>query len=302
MKNKKLCIAAVACLLVFAAAGIFCLNGKISLNLRSTVEENDTDKLSCTQQSENSEELSQEEEELLEVSSDISVSDEMQKNADTESQTDGTDESDGGDDEQPFGFIDYEGQEETAEYWREYAEADDDIWKPDTEKEETAEFEYPDGWLEYFNQKTEELKTMFPEGKYWNSMGCGSMSYLNVTDIPCSHSDFEEIYCNTYDGLSSEAYPYVDTSTQCWGFSSMLSDYVFGEAAPAVRFLNYDNIHIGDQAVIYNNSHTVFIIDKTDEYVVVAECNADYETCRISWGRKIPREELTGFYITRWDW
>ena len=40
---------------------------------------------------------------------------------------------------------------------------------------------------------------------------------------------------------------------------------------------------------------------KTDDNVIVAECNADYETCMISWGRKIMREDLQGYYITRWN-
>ena len=33
-------------------------------------------------------------------------------------------------------------------------------------------------------------------------------------------------------------------------------------------------------------------IDKTDEYVIVAECNEDLKSCKISWGRKIMREDM----------
>ena len=81
----------------------------------------------------------------------------------------------------------------------------------------------------------------------------------------------------------------------------MLSDRIFGKDAPAKVFYNYDDIRLGDQARINNNSHTVFIIEKTDDYVIVAECNADYKTCIINWGRKIYRKNLNGFYITRWQ-
>ncbi len=101
--------------------------------------------------------------------------------------------------------------------------------------------------------------------------------------------------------MSDDAYVYKDTSTQCWGFASYLSDYIFGSDAAAERFYNYDSLRVGDQARIQGDSHTVFILEKTDDYVIVAECNADYETCMISWGRKIMREDLQGYYITRWN-
>lgn len=273
-------------------ACIFYLSVFKNRAFRSSTAKNDLDVLGSTQAEESSDSAQAEEETLFseqDTAGDETLEYSEANYVDNEAETQNNNAQD-------------EAEEGTEEYWRKYADPDDEIWKPDTAPEETAEFEYPEGWLDYFYSKIDELKTMFPDGKYWNSMGCGSMSYLNVTDVPCCNSIFGELYCNTYNGRSSEAYPYVDTSTQCWGFASMLSDFVFGENTSAVRFLNYDNIHIGDQAVIYNNSHTVFIIDKTDEYVVVAECNADYEACMISWGRKIPREELTGFYITRWEW
>ncbi len=159
--------------------------------------------------------------------------------------------------------------------------------------------EYPDEWLEDFNKKIIELQKEFPSGTYWNH--AGSMQDGNsVTNTPCNHSKDGELYCNSYHGNSDNAYDKKMTSVQCLGFASMLSDKVFGTDAEATRFENYDDIRIGDQARINNNSHTVFIIDKTDDYVVVAECNADYKTCIINWGRKIPREKLKGWYITRW--
>lgn len=164
--------------------------------------------------------------------------------------------------------------------------------------------EYPDGWLESFNSRIIELQKIFPKGMYWNHMGCepGSVDEMySVTDIPCNHSLYGEVYCNSHHGKSDEAYPYRATSIQCWGFGSLLSDLVFGEDAPVYRFENYDDIRIGDQARIGYDYHTVFIIDKTDEYVVVAECNADLETCQINWGRKIMREDLVGWYMTRWE-
>ena len=106
------------------------------------------------------------------------------------------------------------------------------------------------------------------------------------------HNEYGERYCNAYYGKSDDVYPYEATSVQCRGFASLLSDLVFGEDAPVRVFENYDELRIGDQARIDGDYHSVFIIDKTDEYVIVAECNEDLKSCKISWGRKIMREDM----------
>ena len=161
----------------------------------------------------------------------------------------------------------------------------------------TSTVTYPEGWLTSFNTQIEQLKQEFPSGYYWNDAnGTGNGG---VTQTPCNHS-YNTYYCNLYLG-NSTIVGGLGMGTQCAGFSSMLSDRIFGKDTPAKIFYNYDDIRIGDQARINNNSHTVFIIDKTDEYVIVAECNADYNSCIINWGRKIYRKNLTGYYITRWQ-
>ena len=156
---------------------------------------------------------------------------------------------------------------------------------------------YPDEWLNNFNTLILQLQNEYPKGYYWNH--ANNTANGSVTTTPCNHR-INEAYCNTYQGKSTIACGF-DIGRQCAGFASMLSDRVFGKDAPVRIFYNYDDIRIGDQARINNNSHTVFIIDKTDDYVVVAECNADYKSCIINWGRKIYRNNLTGFYITRWQ-
>lgn len=177
------------------------------------------------------------------------------------------------------------------------------------ELKKPSETVYPPGWKSTFIEKLRKLRQLFPDGAYWNHMGtaeewggAAAKNWHRTTDTPCSHSEYGEEYCNEYNGKSSTAYPYTDSSTQCWGFASLLSDMVFGKDAPVTVFYDYDSIRLGDQARIYNESHTVFIIRKTSEYIEVAECNADYETCMIHWGRKIYREELQdAWYITRWE-
>lgn len=158
--------------------------------------------------------------------------------------------------------------------------------------------QYPEGWLESFNQIIIQLQEEFPKGMYWNHMG-STENGNGVTDTPCNHKTNGETYCNSYHGNSDDAYDTRMTSVQCLGFASMLSDRIFGTDAEAIRFTDYDDIRIGDQARINNGTHTVLIIDKTDEYVIVAECNADYKTCIINWGRRIPRDQMSGWYISR---
>ena len=163
---------------------------------------------------------------------------------------------------------------------------------------------YPDGWIEDFNKKILLLQNMFPDGLYWNHMDTKlneNNNVYNVTTIPCNHSINGESFCNEYKGKSDEVYPYESACVQCRGFASLLSDMVFGEDANIRVFENYDDLRIGDQARIDGDYHSVFIIDKTDEFVVVAECNEDLNSCKISWGRKIPRDKMAGWYISRWE-
>lgn len=166
--------------------------------------------------------------------------------------------------------------------------------------------EYPENWINDFNEKIIILQNVFPNGKYWNHMGHEASNpeetnnIYSVTDIPCNHSKYGEAYCNAHYGKSDDLYPYEATCSQCRGFASLLSDLIFGEDAPVRYFENYDELRIGDQARIDGDYHSVFIIDKTDDYVIVAECNSDLETCKIQWGRKILREDMDGWFISRW--
>lgn len=157
--------------------------------------------------------------------------------------------------------------------------------------------EYPEGFIEEFNSKIIDLQKEFPKGYYWNHMG-SAVNSNSITKTPCNNWVNGTKYCNEYQGKSTIVCGFK-IGRQCAGFASMLSDRIFGKDANARIFYNYDDLKIGDQARIDNNFHTVFIIDKTDEYVIVAECNSDYKTCEINWGRKIYRNQLKGYYIIR---
>ena len=139
------------------------------------------------------------------------------------------------------------------------------------------------------------LEREYPDGSYWNRKGTGVNG--SVTKIPGNLNENEND-CNSYYGISTGILGY-EIGRQCAGFTSMLSDRLYGTEAPARVFSDYSELQVGDQARIYEDNHTVLITEKTDDYVRVAECNADYITCQINWGRKIPREEMWGYYITR---
>lgn len=166
------------------------------------------------------------------------------------------------------------------------------------ETEEVAPKPYSEGWKKWFDAQTEQLQEEFPDGRYWNHVGHDA-DYLGVTQTACNHRATGPVFCNRYDCASTRACGW-GYGTQCAGFAGMLSDRVFGADAPVKIFYDYDAIRPGDQARINGDVHSVFILEKTDDYVVVAECNAGgMNNCLISWGRVIPRAQMDGFYLTR---
>ena len=161
---------------------------------------------------------------------------------------------------------------------------------------------------EQAREKILQLQKKFPHGAYWNLMGVGSHSgreaWEIVTKTPCNHWLYGSSYCNYYYGKSSVPVIGITESIQCLGFASMLSDQIFGKDAPVRMFYEFDKLRIGDQIRLTNAEHSMVVIEKTGDQITVAEVNADYSTCRISWGRKLTRRELANyggaFYITRY--
>lgn len=139
---------------------------------------------------------------------------------------------------------------------------------------------------EQIMEKLKKLAEIFPAGKYWNHFS-ENYDVYSLTDIPCNY-DKDYNNCNTYVGMINTIMPYWVTGKQCLGFASLCSDYIFGKSENIRAYNDFDQIQIGDQIrtnvnTIYGN-HSALIIDKTDEYIVVMECNADYKTCKIEWG------------------
>ncbi len=154
-------------------------------------------------------------------------------------------------------------------------------------------------------QKINELRSIFPAKRYWNHHNTEANNPYDVyatTDVPCSNFEEKCAYCNIYKGITNTVMPYAVKGSQCLGFASLCSDYIFGANENIRVYYEFSQIQIGDQARINNDNHSVLIIDKTDEYIVVAECNADYKTCVIGWDRKITKDELSNcksWYVSR---
>lgn len=151
----------------------------------------------------------------------------------------------------------------------------------------------------------EQLQQEFPDGMYWNHMGLEEGSPSTVTDTPCDHSAYGEDFCNSYDGATGELFPQYRPSIQCLGFASLISDRLFGVDAPVTVHRSFDRLRLGDQIRLTSDMHSMVVIEKGEDWVRVAECNADYNSCRIGWGRSLSRGELEEYgeeleYITRW--
>lgn len=167
----------------------------------------------------------------------------------------------------------------------------------------------PDLYYEV-KQKLSALQKKFPSGKYWNhrtsESTAGKAPWEIVTDTPCNHSSYGTYYCAEYQGPSSVPVVGSTWSRQCLGFASMLSDQIFGKDAPVKTFHEFDKLRIGDQIRLFDEEHSMVVIEKTADSISVAEVNADYSTCKISWGRKISRQSMeshggNALYITRYS-
>ncbi len=157
-------------------------------------------------------------------------------------------------------------------------------------------------------ERLEELEHKLPNGKYWNHMGLetkpGAETPFSITDTPCRHMEYGETYCNFYNGETVSMFPY-DSLCQCLGFASFLSDQLFGKGAPFYVYHDPDLLRVGDHIRLRDYEHSVIVTEVTEKGVSLAEVNADYEDCLISWGRQLSRRELEGLlwdseYISRY--
>lgn len=148
-----------------------------------------------------------------------------------------------------------------------------------------------------FKARIAELQKKFPDKKYWNKVGLLVDNSDGYTDKACSlHGDagkaigVDHIYgtngctCNHFAGGGHVS------ATQCMGFANKLAYDVFGETTwtkvsnPTTAQLA--SIKIGDIVRLDYNSHSVFVISRTGNKIMVGEANYG-DHCQINWGRII---------------
>ena len=87
-----------------------------------------------------------------------------------------------------------------------------------------------------------------------------------------------------------------DLGYGCAGFAFLLSDAAFGDLpARMVTDFTYDDVRVGDILRINNNTHSVVVLEKHSDHVILAEGNYNLS---IHWGRRLDRVEVErGDYI-----
>lgn len=151
-------------------------------------------------------------------------------------------------------------------------------------------------------ERLADLKETFPSGQYWNHMGQelegGEPSPFSVTDEPCEHSCYDELYCNHYYGSMLDIFPF-DYLTQCLGFACLLSDQIFDSDAMLYLLPDRAPLRVGDHIRLREYEHSVIVCGVDEDGLQLAEVNAGYEDCLISWERAFSWEEWEELY--GWD-
>lgn len=143
-----------------------------------------------------------------------------------------------------------------------------------------------------FKAKIVELQKKFPNGKYWNKVGKLTDNSDGYTDKPCELHSTKDIHVSGTGGCTCNHFAgggHV-SATQCMGFANKLACEVFGDTtwtqvnSPTASQIA--DIRIGDIVRLDYNSHSVFVISKTGNQIMVGEANYP-NGCQISWGRII---------------
>ena len=79
------------------------------------------------------------------------------------------------------------------------------------------------------------------------------------------------------------------TGYGCEGFALICSDAAFGELPLSSTHSDFDNVKVGEILRVNNNTHSVVVLEKKQNSVVVAEGNYNES---IHWGREITRQSL----------
>ncbi len=152
-------------------------------------------------------------------------------------------------------------------------------------------------------QRMKALEQQLPQGQYWNhadqDLPWGLETPFSITDTPCEHSLYDQLYCNLYESPAQGLFPEYDYLCQCLGFACLLSDQLFGQEAPYFFLEDYDGLRVGDHVRLWEYEHSLVVRAVDEDGVTFAEVNPDYEDCQISWDRYFTWDEWDVSYA--WD-
>jgi hypothetical protein len=75
----------------------------------------------------------------------------------------------------------------------------------------------------------------------------------------------------------------------CVAFALICSDAAFGTLPVSSTHSNFDAIQVGDMVRVNHDTHTVIVLEKRSDSIIVAEGNYNSS---IHWGREISRQSL----------
>lgn len=105
----------------------------------------------------------------------------------------------------------------------------------------------------------EALKSEFPEGMEWTNASLYQSHALRTNGYGCA------------------------------GFALRCSDTAFGDLPVSRKHSSFDEIRVGDMLRVHGNTHSVIVLEKKADSVIIAEGNY---SGLIHWGRELARESL----------
>lgn len=159
--------------------------------------------------------------------------------------------------------------------------------------------------------KLQALQLVYLDGMYWNNPdgtvvfdpASNNMDSL-VNDTACKHKlpQTEITTCAYHVGITTIPLG-RGMAPQCMGYASMMSDLIFGADAPVRVHRTIGKVKVGDVIRILSEDHSVVVTAIQDDGFAVTECNRDFKSCKIEWGRVVTWEDLVNesyLVITRY--
>lgn len=143
----------------------------------------------------------------------------------------------------------------------------------------------------------DDLKILFPHGKYWNHVGSSQNNPMGWTDSPCLNHN-----SNGYNSSTCN-HPTFGNYYGCWGYADQLG-YLYGGSNPETWQKNtdpsaLDSLKTGDIVRYRNNGHSILVTAVNGDTVTFTDCNWGEQRgskwvsdCNIRWDVSITKSKL----------